>query len=369
MLNLPSAFFRSRRRSRQPHSTKRPAGFTLVEMLVVILIIGILIALLLPAVQAARESARNMVSKNNIRQIQLAMMQHETNLGHLPPSSRFHLPVAGYENNDGWSIFAQMLPYLEQTVVSSKMDFNISYNSAAPVVLADGTSTLISAVRVPTYISPMEPRDEVRFDGGALRHYPINYAVNLGTWFVFDPVTGKGGSGAAYPNSKLSSSRFTDGTSTTLGFAEVKAWNPYYRNAAKTHAELATIPNDPSALCTLAGDFKTNTGHTEWVDGRGHQIGFTTVFRPNQEVICSQSGVNYDVDWNNWQEGKGYHKATPDTTPTYAAITARSYFGSGVNVSMMDGSVRSIANNINLGVWRAISTREGKEILPSDFQK
>ena len=252
-------------------------------------------------------------------------------------------------------------------MITTQIDYRVNYQAVGNVVLANGQTVKLSSLRVPTYISPGEPRDEVRIDSGVPTHYPFNYAVNLGPFFVYDPATKQGGYGSAYPNSKLQSTRFTDGTTSTLGWAEVKAWQPYYRNTAKTHADLATIPT-AATICTYANDFKT-TGHTEWVDGKAHHSGFTSTFRPNEVIPCTESGVVYDVDWNNWQEGKGINAATPVTTPTYAAVTARSYFTGQVGVSMMDGSVRSISNNIDLGVWRAISTREGKEFLPDDFHK
>ncbi len=62
----------------------KPRGFTLVELLVVVSIIGILIALLLPAVQAAREAGRQTQCKNNLKQLALACLTHESFTKRLP---------------------------------------------------------------------------------------------------------------------------------------------------------------------------------------------------------------------------------------------------------------------------------------------
>lgn len=337
-------------------------GFTLIELMVVMVIIAVLMGLALTGVQAVRAAARKTSCANNLRQMGFAVHNFEVHNGHYPASWNPTGPkVTGVDMN-GWSTQARLLPYLEQKILSSEIDFTKGYGAQDQVTTADGVLVDLTALRVPTFLCPSEVRDEVR----GTDNYPLNYAVNLGTWFVYDPATGKGGPGAFYPASRLTSGAFLDGSSFTIALAEVKAWNPYYRNAGATDP---AMPTTEAELEALGGDFKDSSGHTEWVDGRAHQIGFTTVFRPNRQIDVSVTSgtpavtVAYDrVDWTNQQEGKS------DTVSTYAAVTARSYHEGGINVIMMDGSARWFANDVDLNVWRAFSTRAGEELIPSTQQ-
>lgn len=366
----------------------RRHAFTLVEILVVILIIGILLALLFPAIQAARTASQSAGSANNLRQLGIAGLNFESRNRNYPPSWQGVKESGTAANQDGWSIHALLLPYLEQKVLTSKLDYTRSYNLAGDVTLADGSVSKLSSMRVPTFVSPGNPRDEVRLDGGSPKHYPLDYAVNLGTFFVWDPVTGEGGSGMAYPNSKIPAAAVKDGLSYTMFFSEVKSWQPYYRNAARDAADLpladlsatglaaqhvVDVTDGTTSLFTTLNsgatpEFKTESGHTEWVDGRSHQIGFTAAFTPNTPLLVVESGQVYDVDWSNWQEGKNLNATTPADTPTYAIVTARSHFEGGVNVAMADGSVKWVANSIELPIWRAYATRAGEELVPSAKQ-
>lgn len=334
----------------------RRRGFTLVELLVVMAVIATLLVLAIPAANRVREAANRTRSAYNLRQIQLGIANYESHHGYFPPSWKpTDLKADGTQ--DGWSVLAVILPHIEQDTLFGNIDFSQPYGDAPKVKTADGREVALQAMRVPTYISPSEPRDEPRLENGLPIHYPLNYAVNCGTWFVWDPATGRGGDGAFYPNSRLTAGDFRDGLSYTLGCAEVKAYNAYYRNAALSDP---AMPATPQEAAELGGDFKSNSGHTEWVDGRAHQIGFTTTFTPNTRVLSTEGGVEYDIDWTNQQEGKSA------TVKTYAAITARSHHDGGVFVSMMDGSVRFVSNAINRQVWQALSTRAGGELLPAD---
>ncbi len=324
--------------------SKNRTAFTLVELLVVIAIIGILVALLLPAIQAAREAARRSQCSNNLHQISLAMHNHLSALRFVPPSLDWTRSTAS-----GWSVLARLTPYAEEESLHSLIDFRYNYSDLTNAP----QHAQVTAKRIPMYTCPSEQNLDPKVSA-AQTMIPPNYGANQGTWFTFDPVTPNVGNGAFVVNVKLGDKSYTDGLSKTLAFSEVKSYTAKLANSSNPSTLGVAVPDTIAQVVGYAGTFGT-TGHTEWVDGKIFETGFTATFTPNTNVTYSDGTNTYDVDFISKTE------SATGAVPTYAAITSRSYHAGVVNTAMMDGSVRTVANSVDTAIWRAASTRNGAE--------
>ena len=350
----------------------RPAGFTLVELLVVIAIIGTLVGLLLPAVQSAREAARRSACQNNLRQLGIALHNHENANRHFPPST--DTTVSPSVASQPWSGQAFLMPFMEGDTFYRLIDFKSGYHAAAhqppamPFVLA--------STKVDVLMCASEPNNRARLKAdGTPEHYPLNYAMSMGTFLVYDPATKADGGHAFAPNKKLLPKDFADGLSKTLALSEVKAYTPRYHNATTpsghSSTQAATTPATPADVLAAfgspnggsnwsAGDrgSPAGGGHTEWVCGRAIHAGFTTSFPPNTRIEHVQNGTPFDISICSTREGNSL------TEPTYAVIPSRSHhMGGVVNSLLMDGSVRSFNADIERGLWQAWGTRAGREMV------
>jgi prepilin-type N-terminal cleavage/methylation domain-containing protein len=339
--------------NRPTYHLKR-AGFTLIELLVVIAIIGILVALLLPAIQAARESGRRVTCINQMKQLGLALLNYESAKRCLPGGqfasdpSKIAITDPRIWNDGRWfSVQAQILAFIEDGNIASAFDFN-------DYIYTDHNQ-LIQNIPPAVRLCPSERQRGVENDYGW-----NNYHANAGSWArlkgwdgVFGPRVDVAGTRALPP---LKLAKIIDGTSKTAALAEVV-----------NGPDLDDLRGDPVADCFEYGTMPVPPG-----GGTLSLAKIRTLFTIKD---WKTSKLVWGGDWRlrrgeHWIEGNmwltWYNHLMPPNSVCWRPddwwmmiSPASSYHPGVVNLTMVDGSVQSVANDIDMDIWTDMGTRDG----------
>jgi prepilin-type N-terminal cleavage/methylation domain-containing protein/prepilin-type processing-associated H-X9-DG protein len=327
-------------------------GFTLIELLVVIAIIGVLIGLLLPAVQAAREAARRMQCTNNLKQIGLGLHQYHAAVGSFPVGFLYPSgPVPSWTSplQYRWSALAQMGPYLEQAALYQALNFDFPLatkptSGASAFWPFHPVNATAMATRVALFLCPSDGGPPPLADSG-----PTNYAFCTGDGSNGGDATGANGVFILGP--ALSLADLTDGSSGTIAASEqpLGIAGPYTQTTptpvpaprVRAFARVASAPLDEVSCAAAGAGWMLHKG-AGWWDGNYLNTLYNHHAVPNADTVDCVT----------------YHN------PGWKA--ARSLHPGGINALFCDGHVAFARDSIQVGVWRALATRAGGEVVPAD---
>jgi prepilin-type N-terminal cleavage/methylation domain-containing protein/prepilin-type processing-associated H-X9-DG protein len=369
---------------RNPRAARR--GFTLIELLVVIAIVAVLIGLLLPAVQSAREAGRRAQCVNNLKQIALALHNYENANGTFPMGAWRQIVTQGRLQGNyfaGPSFFVALTPYLEQAAIFSAYNSQVSnYTAQNTTVAGFGLSTLWcpSDGAIVNLRHDYSAADCATYDCSPMPMYYSSYAGSMGTWTYWPSKHD------AYLVQKLSQ---MNGVIFYIGWPSgISPINGVPNPGSVSPVKLASIIDGTSNTMILSerahGMLSRNLGpdgfvdfscYNWWQSGNYGDTMFTTFYPINP--------------WKRLNDTVGY-LIQGDAYP----MAASSFHPGGANFAFCDGSVRFLKETINCwpfnpqtglptnvsldangffvlapgsqGVYQALSTRNGGEVISAD---
>ena len=360
-------------------------GFTLIELLTVLAVLAVLIALILPAVQQAREGARRAQCLHQLKQLGIALQSYEATFqvyppsivrqqdGNPPPPS---IPFAALRYRGHWTGFHLLLPFLDQQNLHDKYDFNGTWLS--PLSDANDHSCWpANQTRLATLICPSGVHSVLEIGGdsaGTGQHWmagsPSDYAFNHGidiiralpgddtgcttgilNYWRQTPEVIRGPFGY---NSDCRPQNVKDGLSHSIMLGEKAGGRLSYGgwNANFPHLTVE-FPWAMAAIEYFAPTGDVGVSNSAWV------VGPFAVTHDFRLPLCPESppGSGNPFPMNPTP------RELPQTADERSFYSFQSMHSSGAQFLFGDGSARLLNESINQGVFEALSTIAGRELL------
>ncbi len=347
-------------------------GFTLVELLVVIAIIGILVALLLPAIQSAREAARRIQCANNLKNLGLAVLNFHDTAKHFPQSvPQFGggdrrivcTPGGGVDNEEtnlfggttdeglsgrGWQV--DILPQMEQQAAGDRIKQAIEANKdraggrflarasngvgMGSADIRDIISQQIPFLTCPSDSSAVPSEDQWYWDTPPVLVGTTSYKGSVGDTLM-DITSTPCGVNADPPQSIETGSPDVHGSMSNNGiFQRQSIWEPI---------SLRQVTDGASNTFMIGENVVSFDYHSAalFADGDWATCGIPLNYMPPTFTITELKDPNFT---NSVRGFKSLHPG-------------------GAQFVMADGSVRFVQEDIDTFTYRALSTREGYEVV------